>query len=226
MLRVHLSEYKNETSEVCHWHVPAAHYLESWGDTRSYDGTVTIMQPLIEPLYEGKTAHELLAIFSDQYDRKPYDIVRTYWQTQRGNQGQAQTAAAGTAQTNQAAQQTPAPAPAAPAPSPSPSQDFENMVAAGDSRWLYCRLGVPRRNRRVELGLGQPTTCACTTSCRGYFRTGLPSRSVGLRRTLCQQRLAPGTAQATDQDHLGQRCHHQSEFRSATCRRERTTAAP
>ena len=55
MVRVHLSEYKDETSEVCHWHVPAAHYLESWGDTRSYDGTVTIMQPLIEPLYDGKT---------------------------------------------------------------------------------------------------------------------------------------------------------------------------
>jgi anaerobic selenocysteine-containing dehydrogenase len=57
--------------------VPAAHYLESWGDTRSYDGTVTIMQPLIEPLYDGKTAHELLAVFSDQYDRKPYDIVKS-----------------------------------------------------------------------------------------------------------------------------------------------------
>ena len=117
MVRVHLSEYKNETSEVCHWHVPAAHYLESWGDTRSYDGTVTIMQPLIEPLYEGKTAHELLAIFSDQYDRKPYDIVKTYWQTQRGNLVQA----------NQG-QQTPAPASAAtpaPAASPAPSQDFE-----------------------------------------------------------------------------------------------------
>ncbi|HEX7335128.1 MAG TPA: 4Fe-4S dicluster domain-containing protein, partial [Pyrinomonadaceae bacterium] len=106
----------------------AAHYLESWGDTRSYDGTVTIMQPLIEPLHEGKTAYELLAIFSDQYDRKPYDIVKTYWQTARGNQGQAQTASSTTAPTNQSAQQTPAPAPAAtpaPAASPSPSQDFE-----------------------------------------------------------------------------------------------------
>src|SRR5215204_2660403 len=91
-LRVHLSEFKDETSEWCHWHVPAAHYLESWGDTRSYDGTVTIMQPLIEPLYEGKTAHELLAVFSDQYDRKPYDIVKSYWQSQRGGGGsQAQT---------------------------------------------------------------------------------------------------------------------------------------
>ena len=82
-LRVHLSEYKDETSELCHWHVPAAHFLETWGDTRSYDGTVTIMQPLIEPLHEGKSVHELLAVFSDQYDRTTYDIVKGYWQTQQ-----------------------------------------------------------------------------------------------------------------------------------------------
>jgi len=82
-LRVHLSEYKDETSEVCHWHVPAAHFLESWGDTRAYDGTVTIVQPLIEPLHDGKSAHELLAVFSDQYDRRPYDIVKSYWQSQQ-----------------------------------------------------------------------------------------------------------------------------------------------
>src|SRR5216117_3088452 len=54
-LRAHLSLYNNETSEICHWHIPAAHYLESWGDTRSYDGTVTIVQPLIAPLYEGRS---------------------------------------------------------------------------------------------------------------------------------------------------------------------------
>jgi len=126
--RVHLSEYKDETSEWCHWHVPAAHYLESWGDTRSYDGTVTIMQPLIEPLYEGKTAAELLAVFSDQYDRKPYDIVKTYWQ----NHGQAQTPAAGNnqrqAQTPAAGNAQPSPAPAAPTPAPVPTAaapDFE-----------------------------------------------------------------------------------------------------
>src|SRR6201999_1512675 len=76
-LRVHLSEKKDEASEWCHWHVPAAHFLESWGDTRSYDGTVTIMQPLIEPLYDGKTPYEMLEIFSGgQSDRKPYDIVK------------------------------------------------------------------------------------------------------------------------------------------------------
>jgi molybdopterin-containing oxidoreductase family iron-sulfur binding subunit len=124
-LRVHLSEYRDETSEWCHWHVPAAHYLESWGDTRSYDGTVTIMQPLIEPLYEGKTPYELLALFSDQYDRKPYDIVKSYWQKQRAggaNQSQNSRPQNNQSQNNQGTQQ----APAAPAPSPSPSADFES----------------------------------------------------------------------------------------------------
>jgi molybdopterin-containing oxidoreductase family iron-sulfur binding subunit len=86
-LRVHLSEYKDETSEVCHWNVPAAHYLESWGDARSYDGTVSIIQPLIEPLYDGKTAYELLALFSDQYDRRPYDIVKGFWQQEQSKTG-------------------------------------------------------------------------------------------------------------------------------------------
>ncbi len=81
-LRAHLSLYNNETSEICHWHIPATHYLESWGDARSYDGTVTIVQPLIAPLYEGKTTQEMLALFSDNYDRKSYDIVREYWRTQ------------------------------------------------------------------------------------------------------------------------------------------------
>src|SRR5581483_3509426 len=49
-LRVHLSQHNDETSELCQWHLPAAHYLESWGDCRSLDGTVTLLQPLIEPL--------------------------------------------------------------------------------------------------------------------------------------------------------------------------------
>jgi len=87
-LRAHHSLYNNETSEICHWHIPAVHYLESWGDARTYDGTVTIVQPLIAPLYEGRTAHEVLALFSDNYDRKPYDIVKDYWRSQgAGGQG-------------------------------------------------------------------------------------------------------------------------------------------
>ena len=127
MIRVHLSEYKDETSEVSHWHVPAAHYLESWGDTRSYDGTVTIMQPLIEPLHGGKTAHELLAIFSEQYDRRPYDIVKSYWQRERSGQGQAAAAGAGAqAQASPATQnQDQTTTQPAPAPTPAAAPEFE-----------------------------------------------------------------------------------------------------
>jgi molybdopterin-containing oxidoreductase family iron-sulfur binding subunit len=78
-LRAHLSHYNNETSQFCHWHINAAHYLESWGDARAFDGTATIVQPLIAPLYDGKTPYEVLALFSDNYDQKAYDLVRSYW---------------------------------------------------------------------------------------------------------------------------------------------------
>jgi MoCo/4Fe-4S cofactor protein with predicted Tat translocation signal len=78
-LRIHLSLYKDETSELCQWHIPEAHYLESWGDTRAYDGTVSIIQPLIAPLYSGKSAHEVLAAFLNEPERPGYEIVRDYW---------------------------------------------------------------------------------------------------------------------------------------------------
>jgi molybdopterin-containing oxidoreductase family iron-sulfur binding subunit len=80
-LRIHLSQHEDETSALCHWHIPETHYLESWGDLRAYDGTVTIVQPLIAPLYSGKSAHEVLAALAGQPDRSPYDIVREFWRT-------------------------------------------------------------------------------------------------------------------------------------------------
>jgi Fe-S-cluster-containing hydrogenase components 1 len=89
-LRVHLSLYKDETSELCHWHIPESHYLEAWSDARSYDGTVSIVQPLIEPLYNSKSAHEFLGAFATDTSMTGYDIVRRYWQGQRigaGGQG-------------------------------------------------------------------------------------------------------------------------------------------
>ncbi|HYC56799.1 MAG TPA: TAT-variant-translocated molybdopterin oxidoreductase [Candidatus Binatia bacterium] len=76
---LHLSSHQDETSILSLWHVPAAHYLESWGDVRAYDGTVTILQPLIEPLYHGKTALEVVSILSGDTARTDYDRVRDHW---------------------------------------------------------------------------------------------------------------------------------------------------
>jgi molybdopterin-containing oxidoreductase family iron-sulfur binding subunit len=82
---VHLSQYVDETSERCLWHVPEAHFLEAWSDGRAYDGTVSIVQPLIAPLYGGKSAHELIAAFSDEPDRAGYTLVREFWQRERAS---------------------------------------------------------------------------------------------------------------------------------------------
>jgi molybdopterin-containing oxidoreductase family iron-sulfur binding subunit len=81
-LRVHLSLQEDETSELCHWHLPTTHYLETWSDCRAHDGTVTIMQPLIAPLYAGKSAHEVLTMLTGQPERTSYDIVKAYWATE------------------------------------------------------------------------------------------------------------------------------------------------
>jgi hypothetical protein len=58
--RVRLGLYDDETSEVCQWLIPEAHTFEFWSDAPAYDGTMTIIQPLIAPLYGGKSAHDLL----------------------------------------------------------------------------------------------------------------------------------------------------------------------
>ena len=81
-LRVHLGLYQDETAELCQWHVNQAHELETWGDARAYDGTVSIIQPLIAPLYNGKSPVEFVALLSGQSDATGYDLVRAHWQKQ------------------------------------------------------------------------------------------------------------------------------------------------
>ncbi len=81
-LRVHQGMYQDETSRLSHWHINGTHYLEQWGDARAFDGTASIIQPLIAPLYSGRSDHELLAMMNGQSDASGYDLVRKYWQTQ------------------------------------------------------------------------------------------------------------------------------------------------
>ena len=79
---VYLGPDANETAEVAGWALPEAHYLETWGDAASSDGTVAIQQPLIQPLFGGKSASELVAYLIESNDQRGYDIVKNYWKAQ------------------------------------------------------------------------------------------------------------------------------------------------
>src|SRR5579863_3755403 len=82
---VRLGLYEDETSALCHWHIPQAHELESWGDARGYDGTASVIQPLIAPLYSGKSEVDFLAVLNGQSSKPSHDFVHDYWQAQRPN---------------------------------------------------------------------------------------------------------------------------------------------
>jgi molybdopterin-containing oxidoreductase family iron-sulfur binding subunit len=111
-LVVHSGLFFDETATYSHWHIPAAHFLEAWSDARTIDGTVSIVQPLIQPLYAGKSAHEVVATMSDRPERAGYDVVREYWQSASAALGRS---GATGSQTAQAASSQSAP-PAAPKP--------------------------------------------------------------------------------------------------------------
>ncbi len=81
-LRIHHGLYADETSHQCQWHLPETHYLEAWSDARAYDGTASIVQPLIEPLYQGRSAHEVVALLADQQETPGREIVQSHWRDQ------------------------------------------------------------------------------------------------------------------------------------------------
>ena len=72
----HLGSHYDETGHEAHWHIPAAHFLESWSDAHAYDGTVSIVQPMIDPLYGGKTAHDVLQLLLNEPSLSAYEAVR------------------------------------------------------------------------------------------------------------------------------------------------------
>jgi len=81
--RYHLSPYFDETSDQCHWHIPESHFLETWGDGRGHDGMVAITQPLIEPLYESKSATEVIAALAGTGGNNK-SLLEKYWQDRLG----------------------------------------------------------------------------------------------------------------------------------------------
>lgn len=83
-LRVHLSSQQNETSDRCHWVIPESHALECWGDLRAYDGTMSVVQPLIRPLYNSKSPVELLSLILGEEASTDYDLVHGAWLSANG----------------------------------------------------------------------------------------------------------------------------------------------
>jgi len=181
-LRVHLSEYRDETSELCHWHVPQAHYLESWSDARSYDGTVSIVQPLIEPLYDGKTPLELLAVFSEQYDRKPYDIVKQYWQ-RTGLKAQPAAPSPSPTQTRPSSSPAASPSPTrqnAGQPQPqqqqAPAADFESMWRRALHDGFIPNTALPTRTATASSNISNPNRA--TPNASGFEIVMRPDPSI------------------------------------------------
>jgi MoCo/4Fe-4S cofactor protein with predicted Tat translocation signal len=74
---VRLGYYEDETAEKSSWNFPATHYLESWGDATTSDGTVVPVQPLIQPLFGGLTELEFIARLAGETQTSPYEITRT-----------------------------------------------------------------------------------------------------------------------------------------------------
>ncbi len=86
---VGLGTHFDETAALCHWHLPQTHFLETWQDGRAFDGTVSIGQPLIEPLYpNARSAAQVLdVLLANHPPRLPYDLHRDHWRTVQANVG-------------------------------------------------------------------------------------------------------------------------------------------
>ena len=144
--RFHSALFVDETATLCHWHVPAAHYLEAWSDARTIDGTVSIVQPLIQPMFGGKSAHEIVQTLLERPERPGYDLVREFWMASAlGRAASAAALAAPAAPAARVAPVAPAPsapgAPVAPAVPPPPPPTPEQRAAGGFEKawrkWLH-----------------------------------------------------------------------------------------
>jgi len=151
-VRVHLGSHHDETGALSHWHVPEAHFLETWSDVRADDGSVTIIQPLIAPLYAGRSVHEVVSAMTDAGPRSSYDIVRSFWSARAS-----------------AAAPTPAQKGAAPIPNEdaAPSSGTLSAFDAEWRRWLHAGV-VPNTAFAVK-----------TVAFKGPIPPATPTPSLG-----------------------------------------------
>ncbi|MBD3402821.1 4Fe-4S dicluster domain-containing protein [candidate division GN15 bacterium] len=84
---IHLSDHVDETSRACRWQLPRTHFLEAWGDVRATDGTLGVVQPLIEPLFEARSDIEVLTLIVRGTSQPGYEVVRETWRSVLGARG-------------------------------------------------------------------------------------------------------------------------------------------
>src|SRR5262249_21832897 len=82
--RIHAGLHADETAQLCQWHLPLSHGLESWSDGRAVDGSATIIQPVIAPLYASRSVHQLLDFLLGGDDPAPDAAVKTTWRSTFG----------------------------------------------------------------------------------------------------------------------------------------------
>jgi molybdopterin-containing oxidoreductase family iron-sulfur binding subunit len=87
-----LGSHVDETAQIATWHINSAHYLESWSDARAYDGTLSVIQPMIDPLYGGKSAHDVMQTLLDDPARSSYNVVQDNWRQQLAGKGEFESA--------------------------------------------------------------------------------------------------------------------------------------
>ena len=154
-LCIHLGEHFDETGQYSHWHIPQNHFLESWSDSRAFDGTVSITQPIIKPLYGGKSVSEVVQVFfKENYEKTDADILKEFWQKQ-GLTSAPKTVAA-TAST--------APSPGAtPSTSPSPQASASPTASASPQATV-----TPQATATPA---ASPTTATATTAVTSAPKT-------------------------------------------------------
>ncbi|HEX7970420.1 MAG TPA: TAT-variant-translocated molybdopterin oxidoreductase, partial [Stellaceae bacterium] len=85
---IYLGEYADETAALSHWHVAQTHEYEAWSDARAFDGTTTIQQPQVRPFYDGRSAHELLALLLGDTAPDGHAILRDHWRREATRRGE------------------------------------------------------------------------------------------------------------------------------------------
>lgn len=81
-LTIHCGLEQDETAQAAHWHIPVSHFLESWGDLQAVDGTRSVQQPIIAPMFNTMSTIEVLATIAKLPETRGYDIVRSTWRAE------------------------------------------------------------------------------------------------------------------------------------------------